>query len=89
MERLLQHDRACVLAAALASAFADELTVILSSFEEGFGALEPGHPARKPIRQAQEAALRCADTTMLLLTVSARQGVRPVQSVLDRLLDAD
>jgi C4-dicarboxylate-specific signal transduction histidine kinase len=86
VERLLGTDRTCALAAATAHEFNDELTVILSSVEASFLAMEPGHPARRPLIDLECAALRCASTSSRLLNFSARRGTQPARMSLDAVL---
>jgi hypothetical protein len=85
VERLLGTDRACALAAA-AHEFNDELTVILSSVTVSILAMEPGHPARRPLIDLERAAMRCASTSSRLLNFSARGGARPARMSLDAVL---
>lgn len=86
MERSLKHDRACAVAAAAAHDLNDELTIIFSSVCDSLSALESGHPARALLLDARSASQRCAWKTYGLLNYSAREGVQPVRTTLERLL---
>jgi len=85
----MKVDQACTLAAAAAHDFNNELTVILSSISTLIEALEPGHPARTPALDLQEAAQRCAQKTSGLLRFGLKRGSRAVRTSLDRLIDED
>ena len=87
MERLAKNDRACAVAAAAAHDLNNELTVILSSVTNSILELEPGHPARPLLLEAQSAAQRCAWKAAGLLNYSARRGVRPSPAVMESLID--
>jgi hypothetical protein len=88
VERLTNADRACALAAAaMAHDFNSELTVILSSVSMAIAALEPGHPARRPLFDLENAAERCADKCSDLLVFSARHGVRPSRTTLAAVME--
>lgn len=67
-------DRAGMLAAAVASEFNDELTLILSHCERSLEILGGGHPAAEALMELRQAALRCAAITHCLLTFTARTG---------------
>ena len=79
MERLTKADRACAVAAAAAHDLNDELTVIVNSVSCSLQTLEPGHPARSLLLEAQSAAQRCVWKTSGLLNYSgaARHASRP------------
>jgi hypothetical protein len=87
VERLVKTDRAYVIAAAAARTFNDELTVILSSLACSYHAMEPGHPARRPLVDLELAALRCAATTHKLMDYGGRRGARALRVGLDALLE--
>ena len=90
MERLTKADRACAVAAAAAHDLNDELTVIVNSVSSSLHTLEPGHPVRLLLLEAQSAAQRCVWKTSGLLNYSARRGSRPVNVPMERLvLEAD
>ncbi len=83
----MRIDRAYAVAAAAASDFNNELTVILSSVSESLECLEEGHPARGPLLDLQVSAQRCVWKAAGLLKFSARRGLRPNSAALERLLD--
>ena len=87
MERFSRTDRACVLAAAAAHDFNNELTVILSSASMLIGELSPGHPARRQALELQEAVRRCARKTSGLLQFGMRRGGHTVRTPLESLLN--
>jgi hypothetical protein len=88
VERLTQADRPCAIAAAaLAHDFNNELTVILSSVADAIAALEPGHPARRPLRYVESSAMRCARKCGDVLDFSARHGVRPARAPLAAVVE--
>jgi signal transduction histidine kinase len=89
VERFRKPDPACVLAAAAAHDFSNELTVILSSVETLIDALAPGDPALSPALDLQEAARRCARKTSGLLQFGFRRGVRPSRMPLEVLIDPE
>ena len=86
-ERHTKADKACVLAAATAHDFNNELTVILSSVSNLIDRLEPGHPARRQALELQEAARRCARKTSKLLHFGFERGACAVRTSLERLID--
>jgi len=86
VERLTKADRACAVAAAAAHDLNDELTVIVNSVSCSLHLLEPGHPARMLLLDAQSAIQRCVWKTSGLLTYSARRGTRPVNVPMERLV---
>jgi hypothetical protein len=88
MERLVNADRVCAIAAAAAHDMNNELTVILSSVTSSILALEAGHPARPLLFDIQSAAQRCAWKASALLKFSSRHGAQPVAATLESLLDA-
>jgi hypothetical protein len=88
VESLVKPDRSGALAAAAAHAFNNELTVILTSLANTIRALEPGHPARRYLRDMEGAALRCAWRASRLLDYGARHGARAVRGGMDGLLGA-
>ncbi len=90
VERLTKADRACAVAAAAAHDLNDELTVIVNSVSCSLQTLEPGHPARGLLLEAQSAAQRCVWKTSGMLNYAARRGARPVRLPMERLvLEAD
>jgi C4-dicarboxylate-specific signal transduction histidine kinase len=89
VERILKAERACAIAAAAAHELNDELTVILTSVRSTMLALEPGHPARPMLLDLQGAAQRCAWMASTLLNYSARKGVRPAPTRMERLVEID
>jgi hypothetical protein len=90
VERLTNADRACAVAAAAAHDLNDELTVIVNSVACSLHALEPGHPARILLLEAQSAVQRCVWKASGLLNYSARRGARPSGVPMERLvLEAD
>jgi hypothetical protein len=89
VERLTQNDRVCAIAAAaLAHDFNDELTFILSGVGDAMLAMEPGHPARRPLADAETSARRCAAKCADVLEFSARRGIRPPRAPLSVFLEA-
>ncbi len=86
MERLTKADRACAVAAAAAHDLNDELTVIVNSVSCSLHTLEPGHPARSLLLEAQGAVQRCVWKTCGLLNYSARRGTRPINVPMERLV---
>ncbi len=80
-------DRAGMLAAAVASEFNDQLTLILSQCEMSLERLSADHPAVDPLLDLRQAALRCAAITHCLLTFTARKGA-PHPAPLGRVLAA-
>ena len=80
-------DRAGLLAAAVASEFNDELTLILSQCEISLERLGADHPAADTLLELQQAALRCAAITHCLLTFTVRSGA-PHPAPLERVLAA-
>lgn len=86
MNKVVTIDRAYAVAAAAASDFNDELTVILSSVSESLGRLEEEHPARALLLDLQDAAQRCVWKADELLQFSARHGTRPSSAPLERLI---
>ena len=80
-------DRAGMLAAAVASEFNDELTLILSQCEISLERLGAGHPAADALLELQQAALRCAAITHCLLSFTVRSGA-PHAAPLERVLAA-
>src|SRR5215471_2228142 len=89
VERFKKHDAACVLAAAAAHDFNNELTVILSSVATLITALEPSDPALTQALDLQEAARRCARKSSGLLQFGWRRGVTPSRMPLELLIDPD
>jgi hypothetical protein len=90
VERLTKADRACAVAAAAAHDLNDELTVIVNSVSCSLQTLEPGHPARGLLLEAQSAAQRCVWKTSGMLNYAARRGARPAGVPMERLvLEAD
>jgi hypothetical protein len=90
VERLTKADRACAVAAAAAHDFNDELTVIVNSVSCSLETLEPGHPVRSLLLEAQGAAQRCVWKTSGLLNYTARRGTPPASVPMERLvLEAD
>lgn len=69
-----EPDRAGALAAAVASEFNDELTLILSQCEISLELLGSGHPAAEALVELRHAALRCAGITHSLLGFTLRAG---------------
>jgi hypothetical protein len=86
VERLNSADRACAVAAAAAQDLNDELTIIVNSASELILTLEPGHPARLYLADIQSATQRCVWKVSGLLNYSARHGIRPVSTPMERLL---
>jgi hypothetical protein len=86
VERLSQTDRVCAIAAAAACDLNDELTIIINGAAESLAELEPGHPARRLLRDVQWAAERCVWKTSGLLNYGARRGLRPVPISMERLI---
>jgi hypothetical protein len=86
VEHLTKADRACAVAAAAAHDLNDELTVIINSVASSLYTLEPGHPVRLLLLDAQSAAQRCVWKTSGLLNYSARRGSRPVNVPMERLV---
>jgi len=86
VERLTKADHACAVAAAAAHDLNNELTVILSTVSDLIVAFEPGHPARPPLVELQDAALRCARKSSGLLIYGIGKGPRAVSSPLESLL---
>jgi len=89
VERIRKPDAACVLAAAAAHDFNNELTVILSSVATLIGVLEPGHPAQLQALDLQEAARRCARKSSGLLQFGLRRGAQPSRMPLELLIDPE
>jgi signal transduction histidine kinase len=89
VERIRKPDSACVLAAAAAHDFNNELTVILSSVATLIEAMEPGTPALSQALDLQEAARRCARKSSGLLQFGRRRGARPLRTPLEVLIDPD
>jgi hypothetical protein len=89
VERLTNADRACAVAAAAAQDLNDEFTIILNSASESILALEPGHPARLYLADIESATQRCVWKVCGLLNYSARSGVHPVSTSMERLLAAN
>jgi hypothetical protein len=87
VERLIQNDRACAVAAAAAHDLNNELTVILSSVTDSILALEAGHPARPLLMELRSAAQRCAWKASGLLNYSARRGTRPSPAAMESLME--
>jgi hypothetical protein len=85
--KIVKIDKACVVAAAAARDFNDELTVILNSVSESLENLDEGHPARLLLLDLQRAAKRCVTKAEGLLQFSARRGTRPSAAPLKRLTD--
>jgi len=85
VERFTKADPACTLAAAAAHAFNEELTVILSSVSTLLHELAADDPARVPLLELREAALRCATKTARMLRFGARRA-RAMRMPLDRLI---
>ncbi len=75
------------MAAAAAHDLNCELTVILSGVAGSLATLEPGHPARALLLDAQGAVQRCAWKTSSLLTFSARRGMSRVSVPMETLLE--
>jgi signal transduction histidine kinase len=86
VELITKTDRACVVAAAAAHEFNNELTVILSTVASSLEALEPGHPARLHLVTLQDAAERCARNTSGLLHFSKRRDAPVVRTSFEKLL---
>jgi hypothetical protein len=86
VEKVVRIDRAYIVAAAAARDFNDELTVIMSSLEGVLDYLEEGHPALPLLLDLQGAAQRCVWKTAGLMEFSARKGVPPVLTRLEKLL---
>jgi len=86
VERLTHADRACAVAAAAAHDFNDELTIIVNSASQSIRCLEPGHPARAFIADIESAVQRCVWKASGLLTYSARNGLRPVNASMERVV---
>jgi hypothetical protein len=86
VERLSQSDRVCAIASAAARDLNDELTIILNGAFESLAELEPGHPARRLLREIQWAAERCVWKTSGLLNYGSRRGLRPVPVPMERLM---
>jgi len=87
VERLLETDRVCAIAAAAAHGLNNELTVILNSVSNSIPTLEPGHPARPDLQDLHIAVLRCSRITSGLLEFSARNGARPASAPFDHLVN--
>jgi hypothetical protein len=86
VERLTKADRACAVAAAAAHDLNDELTVIVNSISCSLHRLEPGHPARGLLLEAQRAAQRCVWKTSGMLNYAVRRGARPASVPMERLV---
>lgn len=86
VSKLLRFDHAYAVAAAAASDFNDELTVILTSVSESLASLEDSHPARALLLDLQSAAQRCVWKAEGLLEFSARRGARPSAAPLESLI---
>jgi hypothetical protein len=87
VERFTKADQACMLAAAAAHDFNNELTVILSSISNLIESLDPDHPALEQARDLQDAARRCACKTSGLLRFGLKRGNRPMRTALEALID--
>jgi len=86
VEYLTKADRACAVAAAAAHDLNDELTVIVNSVASGLHSLEPGHPARGLLLEAQSAVQRCVWKTSGMLNYASRRGTRPANVPMERLV---
>ena len=89
MERFSRSDQACILAAAAAHDFNEELTVILSSIATMIDELGPNHPAIARALELQDAARRCARKTSGLLRFGSKRGPRVARTSLERLIEGD
>ena len=71
-------DRLSGLTQAAGHGFNDELTFILNHADVSLGLVGAGHPAANSLIELQRSALRCAEITrgLLSLTERARQAVR-------------
>jgi hypothetical protein len=87
VNKVVRIDHAYAVAAAAASDFNDELTVILSSVSESLASLDEDHPTRVLLLDLQSAAQRCVWKADGLLRFSARRGVRPSSAPLESLID--
>ncbi len=72
----------------MAHDFNNELTIILSGVGSAVSAMEPGHPARRPLADAEDSARRCAAKCADVLEFSARRGIRPPRAPLTVFLEA-
>jgi hypothetical protein len=89
VERLTSNDRVSAVASAAAHDMNEELTIILNGIATSIQELEPGHPARPLMREAQWAAERCVWKTSGLLNYGMRRGVRPVPFPMERVILLD
>ena len=80
-------DKAYSIAAAAAQDLNDELTIILIGAEFALSKLEPGHPARRPLLDIQNAAQRCARKISGLLNHSIRHGGKASPAPMEQLID--
>ena len=76
-----------IAATAMAQDFNSELTVILNSVSEAMMALEPGHPARPALSDAERSVRRCARKTSGMLALGLRNGARPSSAPLEAVMD--
>ncbi len=74
------------LAAAVASEFNDELTLLLNELNLTLELLGRGHPAGVRLRSARHAALRCTAIAANLLEFTRRAGPKRRTPRLERLL---
>ncbi len=74
------------LAAAVASEFNDELTLLLNELSLTLEFLGRGHPAGARLVAARHAALRCTAIAQNLLDYTRRTGVTGRTPPLERLL---
>jgi hypothetical protein len=74
------------LAAAVASEFNDELTLLLNELSLTQESLGRGHPAGRRLVAARHAALRCTAIAANLLEFTRRSGLSGRTPPLERLL---
>lgn len=79
-------DRGLAVASAAAHDLNEDLTIIVSSAVLALEFLKDDHPARPLLIELQQAARRCAWKTSGLLNYSARQGTRPVNVPMEKLI---
>lgn len=71
---------------AIANDFNSELTVILNGVALALAHLEPGHPARTPLWEAQSAGQRAAELCHAVQQVNARAGIGPARGSMAAVL---
>ena len=86
MNKVVRIDHAYAVAAAAASDFNDELTVILNSVSQSLANLDDDNPSRALLLDLQSAAQRCVWKAEGLLQFSARRGARPSAASMESLI---